>query len=61
MSWFLVIMFSINGGFEIREGWYPLVQTDMQTCLESSIRVQTYFEATGLKALVYCELKKETD
>ena len=61
MAWFLVILFlsaSAPGGVELREGWHPLPQADLQACKESILRVMTYLDSVGINAVAYCESRK---
>ena len=63
MAWFLVILFlsaSAPGGVEMREGWGPLPQADLQTCNESVVRLMAYLESFRAEAVVYCERRKVT-
>ena len=58
MAWFLVILFLsalAPGGVELREGWHPLPQADLQTCKESILRVMAYADSVELEIVAFCE------
>ena len=58
MTWFLVVLFLGAEGFEIREGWYPRPQPDLQTCVQRVEEVIAYLNTTGVAAVASCQLVK---
>ena len=72
MSWFIVVLFLVNGAWVEaekigKEGWSPIIQKDYYTCIEkineSNKRIQKIAEYREIKLDIkfQCECKKNIE